>query len=67
MKRYIVFAGDNYYPRGGWKDKRGSFDQLDEAVNKAKEYYEEDRGYHWCHVVDLETGNTCWDHWELKK
>jgi hypothetical protein len=26
MKRYLVFAGDDYYPAGGWGDFQGSFD-----------------------------------------
>lgn len=33
--RYIVLAGDCYYP-AGWGDFRGSFDSLDEARATAK-------------------------------
>lgn len=25
-KRYLVFAGYDYYPEGGWGDFQGSFD-----------------------------------------
>ena len=30
-KRFLVFAGENYYPLGGWKDLVGSFDTLEEC------------------------------------
>lgn len=35
MKRYLLFAGDQYYPRGGMYDLRGDFDTLEEAVEVA--------------------------------
>ena len=31
MKRYLVFAGIDYYPAGGWNDFAGDADTLDEA------------------------------------
>ena len=31
IKRYLVFAFDNYYPSGGWGDFASSFDTLEEA------------------------------------
>jgi hypothetical protein len=50
MKRYLIFAGSNYYPSGGWDDFRGSTDTLDEATSIAK------GGRHdWWHVVDTHT------------
>jgi hypothetical protein len=64
MKRYLVFAGDTYYPSGGWNDFQRSFDKLEEAV-KAMEYYRdigdiyEDNSGHdkkdWGHVVDTQS------------
>jgi len=32
MKPYLVFAGEQYYPRGGWGDFVGSADTMDEAL-----------------------------------
>lgn len=31
MKRYLAFAGDTYYPAGGWDDFKGDFDTKAEA------------------------------------
>jgi hypothetical protein len=31
MKRYLLFAGDEYYPTGGWGDFISDFDTLEEA------------------------------------
>lgn len=29
---YLVFAGENYYPLGGWKDFKGCSEDIDKAV-----------------------------------
>lgn len=50
MNRYLVFAGDQYYPQGGWDDFRGSFEDLHEAIDRI------DLNAEWWHIVDLETG-----------
>lgn len=34
--KYIVFAGDAYYPQGGWKDWAAEFDTEAEAVAYAR-------------------------------
>lgn len=31
-KRYLVFAGDYYYPLGGWGDFYDAFDTVEQAV-----------------------------------
>ena len=36
MKRYLAFAGDDYYPTGGWGDFVAASDDLDECVRLAK-------------------------------
>ncbi len=41
---FLLFAGDTYYPSGGWEDYRGSFATLESAVDAAK-------GWDWYHVV----------------
>jgi hypothetical protein len=49
MKRFLLFAGDNYYPEGGWDDFINSFDTLEEV--------ELNLGVcDWFHVVDSTTG-----------
>lgn len=32
MKRFLVFAFDHYYPKGGMNDFKGSFDTKEEAI-----------------------------------
>jgi hypothetical protein len=49
IKRYVVFAGSNFYPRGGWDDFQSSHDSLEEALAAPR------RG-DWFQVVDLTTG-----------
>ena len=36
LKRYLLFAFDNYYPSGGWSDFRGDFETLEEALEASK-------------------------------
>lgn len=52
MKRFLVFAGSEYYPCGGWEDFVGDYDTVEEAMAA------DTSGpgpYRWCHVVDTET------------
>ena len=51
MKRYVLFAGSDYYPSGGWKDFRAMFDSVEEARQEVQ-HTDED----WWHIVDLTTG-----------
>lgn len=57
MKRYIVFAGYNYYPRGGWRDFKDSFKTEAEAIETAKAYVlcsiPGNNRVDWSHIVDL--------------
>ena len=56
MKRYLLFAGDQYYPRGGWSDFRDSFDSLEEAfIHGRQKDISGSKWFDWCHVVDTET------------
>lgn len=55
MKRYLAFAGDNYYPDGGWEDFRGDFDTCEEAVAAVKNYKPTCSTGQWGHVVYTET------------
>jgi hypothetical protein len=54
MKRFLVFEGERYYPRGGWHDLLVSCDTIEEA--RAAIFsgdYDED---YWSHIVDTATG-----------
>lgn len=50
MKRFLLFSGDNYYPKGGWGDFKGSFDSLWDALMHPRD------GVDWWHVIDGKTG-----------
>lgn len=43
---YLVFAGNTYYPAGGWDDFQGAFYTLTDARAHALSL-----GYDWWHVV----------------
>jgi len=51
LNRFLVFAGDAYYPTGGWEDFRGSFVTL-EAARAFLSGYPHD----WGHIIDITTG-----------
>jgi len=53
MKRFLLFAGDFYYPNGGWDDFKGDFD----SVENAKDWLEGDGGADWAHVIDTTTSS----------
>lgn len=55
IKRFVVFAGSQYYPCGGYHDYKYSFDTLEEAEKLIKEWQEKGR-YEWHQIWDLETG-----------
>ena len=59
MKKYLVFAGSNYYPAGGMEDFIDDFDDKEDALNairavKAKndadKYNDE-----WAYIYNTET------------
>jgi len=64
MKRFLVFAGDCYYPEGGMNDFQDDFDTLEEARSfeaKIKKKLESDWGdlnwhdFNWTRIWDSET------------
>ena len=58
--RYIIFAGAQYYPSGGWEDYFDSANTLEEA----KRSYEngiEKKG--WAHIVDMENNKIILNSW----
>lgn len=46
--RYLLFAGDDYYPLGGARDLVGCYSDLQDA----KGAYD---GQGWAHIYDIET------------
>lgn len=60
MKRYIIFGYDQYYPMGGWSDKIGEFDNLEEAKYFQEKSYNRSEGFQYydqIDIVDLFDGN----------
>lgn len=58
-KRYLLFAGENYYPGGGWYDYRGSFDTAEEASQAGGALHNKrinGAWVDWWHVTDMLTG-----------
>lgn len=51
---FALFAGEAYYPFGGWEDFHGVYDSLEAAREAA-------RGYDWAHVVDLAARELVWE------
>lgn len=45
---FLLFAGDIYYPGGGWKDYRGTYDTLEAALDAYSKTECE-----WYEIVDL--------------
>lgn len=47
MKRYLLFAGDTYYPNGGWYDYLGSFDTTEDCLRHIA-----GTPWDWWHIYD---------------
>lgn len=45
---YLLFAGFNYYPSGGWKDFQEAFETEEEAIAAVDHIME---WADWCHIV----------------
>ena len=56
MKRFLAFAGPQYYPETGMLNFVGDFDSMDEALGKAiPTAKESSENLHWYQVFDSET------------
>lgn len=51
--KYLVFAGDNFYPEGGWKDFIGKANSLEEAE---KHLLALTFDHDWFEIIELESG-----------
>jgi len=54
IKRFLLFAGDDHYPRGGWSDFHSSYDTLAETIGMM--HSAGFAHFNWCQVVDVQTG-----------
>lgn len=50
MRRFLLFAGDNYYPGGGWSDFIGDYDNTEKAFAALKRNQRD-----WYQVIDTTT------------
>lgn len=54
MKKYLLFAGDHYYPSGGVRDFVGDFDSIEGAMSELIRFGRSD-GFDWYHIVEYST------------
>ena len=56
MKNYALFAGEHYYPNGGFDDLKGFFDTREQAIVYAVSNNEFGTNrFEWYHIVDTRT------------
>jgi hypothetical protein len=51
IKRFLLFAGQQYYPVGGWDDFVSSFETIEEAKKYPIAEIDD-----WVQIVNLQTG-----------
>lgn len=54
MKRFLVFSGCHYYPRGGMKDFQGDFDTIEAAKDYIILAIDKDNK-EWVQIYDTQT------------
>lgn len=73
MNRYLIFAGPNYYPRGGAEDLKDDRADLDAAKEYAdhcvtpRVAFSGYGEYDWAHVYDTQTQEIVYDNYRGKK
>lgn len=61
MKRFLLFANARWYPAGGWRDFRGSFDTLSETEEALVKLQAEKDYMDWYQIVDTATEEIIYD------
>lgn len=60
MKRYLLFAGNFYYPNGGAEDFVKDFDNFDEALEYLNKGNHDEHFFYneqvWCNIMDTHDG-----------
>jgi hypothetical protein len=54
---FLLFAGDYYYPQGGWDDFRGAFGSLEAAQETGQKLNRD-----WWHIVNVSSGEIVENH-----
>lgn len=82
MHRYLLFAGDEYYPHGGWDDfitDRPTIEELKALCAwtksdwgwilnvKHKDWQTDSYSGHWLHIVDRDTLEVVFQETSYKK
>lgn len=64
MKRYLLFAGDEYYPAPGWHDFKNSYESVEQGKAAGENFISENAVYQfdWFHIVDASTGSIVYEH-----
>jgi len=53
---FLLFAGETYYPLGGWGDFRGSFSEREDALIVGRAFVAGSPHHRWFHVASVKTG-----------
>jgi len=56
LKRFLLFAGEHYYPQGGVNDLQNSFTTLEEARVAANSMIRIRVDIQWANILDTNTG-----------
>ena len=48
---FLLFAGDNYYPEGGWHDFQGAFASIEDAEEYFRHFRTQECRFDWGHIV----------------
>ncbi len=65
MKRYLLFAGDMYYPCGGWEDFKDDFDTVEEAREGVRSLRRNPwGGPDWWDIIDTKAMKRVASSWE---
>ena len=61
MKKFLVFAGEDCYPIGGWSDLKGDFESMDKASDFCQEIAPQND---WIQIADIHSATVLY--WEKK-
>lgn len=59
--RYVLFHGDQYYPRGGFEDEWQFGEDLKELIEAGRKALDKRDALCWAHIFDFETGAIVWE------
>jgi hypothetical protein len=67
VKQFLLFAGDDYYPCGGWSDLIGDHDTADDALSALMDLPIHTTSGQWAQIVDTVTGTVTEFHGRLAR